>query len=172
MIDHTIRRWLVLYTRAQFENKVEEQLLREHIESYLPSQTVIKKWSDRRKSVEVPLFPGYVFIHTTEKERLGALQASGVVRCVMFNNKVAVVRDVEIENIKRLLGKGSRSSGIEVYPSLVVGTRVKIVRGPFAGIEGILTDIRGTRKFAVTVEVLRRSVLAEIPGGDVEEIVG
>ncbi len=164
-----IRRWLVLYTRSRFEKQVHQQLLNEHIESYLPSKTVVKKWSDRRKSVEEPLFPGYVFMHTTEKERLNALDTSGVVRCVMFNNKVAVVRDVEIENIKRLLGKGNI---VEVHPSLVAGTRVRIVRGLFEGIEGVLADIRGKRKFAVTLEALGRSVLTEVPGGDVEEIVG
>ena len=167
MLDPHIRRWFVLYTRARFEKTVDRQLLDEQIESYLPSQTVIKRWSDRKKKIEQPLFPGYVFIHTTEKERLSAVAASGVVRCVMFNNKVAVVRDVEIENIKRLLGKGHT---VEVHPSLPVGTRVRIVRGLLAGIEGILTDISGKRKFAVTLEALNRSVLTEISSGDVEEL--
>lgn len=148
---------------------MHQQLLHKHIEPYLPLQTIVKQWSDRKKKIEEPLFPGYIFIHATEKERLNGIETTGVVRCLMFNNKVSVVRDVEIENIKRLLGKGNI---VEVHPSLVVGSRVKIVRGPFAGIEGILTNIRGKSKFAVTVEALRRSVLIEIPRGDVEEIVG
>jgi transcription antitermination factor NusG len=164
--DIDIRRWLVLHTKPRYERKVHWQLVRDQLECYLPLHTVVRHWSDRRKKIEEPLFPGYIFIHTTERERLAALQTYGVTRCVVFNGRAAVVRDVEIQNIRRLLEK---PYVLEVYPSLVVGAKVKIVAGPFAGIEGIVTTVRGKRKFAVTVEALSRSVLVEISR---EELVG
>lgn len=166
-MDAIVRHWHVLYTRPRFEKKIYEQLLQKHIESYLPIQKIVKRWSDRKKTVEEPLFTSYVFVHTDEKERLATLQTVGVVRCVSFGGKVAIVPDIQIENLKRMLGEGKP---VEVYPTIPVGARVKIARGPLYGIEGVLADIRGSKRFALTIDVLRRSVLIDIGADSVEAL--
>jgi len=166
-MDAGVRRWYVLYTKPRFEKKVHQQLLQKQIESYLPLQKVIRRWSDRKKKVEEPLFPNYVFVHTNEKERLASLAAFGVVRCVSFAGRVAVVPDAQIESLKRMLDE---EKSVEVYPTIPIGTKVKIVRGPLCGIEGTLTDIRGVKRFAVTIDALQRSVLIEIKASDVKAI--
>ncbi len=166
-MDVSGQHWHVLYTRPRFEKKVYQQLLQKHIESYLPLQEIVKRWTDRKKTVEEPLFKSYVFVHADEKERLASLQTTGVVRCVSFGGKVAVVPDIQIESLKRMLGEGKP---VEVCPTIRVGARVKIVRGHLYGIEGVLADIRGSKRFALTIDVLRRSVLIEIGADSVEAL--
>lgn len=166
-VEQEHRRWVVLYTRPRHEKKVHDQLCRGLFECYLPLYMRVRQWSDRKKEVAEPLFPCYVFIHTTERERLAAIQTSGVVRCLMMNRKVAVVQETEIENIKRLLNEQCM---LEVHPSVVVGAKVKIVSGPLAGMEGIVTTIRGRQRFAVTIEALSRSIVVEVAGGNLVEI--
>ena len=98
-----LKRWYALYTRSRHEKKVDYQLREKGIESYLPLQRVLRKWSDRKKWVEEPLFRCYVFVHVDPANRLRALQTFGVVRFVTFSDEPAVVRDDEIENIRRIL---------------------------------------------------------------------
>jgi len=166
-VDPMSKQWIVLYTKPRFEKKAHLGLCDLSIETYLPLQRVVKLWSDRKKRVEEPLFPGYVFVKVNERERLCALEAPGIVSCVSFNKRVAIVREVEIEGIRRLLGEGCP---VEVLPRVLAGTRVKVIGGPLAGIEGVVTEVRGSSRFAVVVEVLRRSVVAEVPYECVDRI--
>jgi transcription antitermination factor NusG len=161
------RKWFVLYTKPKFEKKVYGQLLEKNIESFLPLQEVVKQWSDRKKKVEEPLFPGYVFIHSNEKERLLSLGTIGVVKCINFKGRLAVVNDFEIENIKKLLAFGKM---LEVHSSMAIGTRVKIIRGPLNGMEGLLTEVRGGKRFTISIEDLTSSISIEIPIEDLEKI--
>jgi transcription elongation factor/antiterminator RfaH len=166
-MDQNSQRWYVLYTKPRFEKKVHLQLLQKQIESYLPLHKVTRRWSDRKKKVEEALFPNYIFVHTQEKERLASLETAGVVRCVSFGGRVAVVPDSEIQSLKRML---SEDQPVQVYPIVALGTKVRITRGPLSGVEGVLTEIRGMKRFALTIEALRRSVLMEIDAGDVKAL--
>ena len=95
--------WYVLYTKPRHEFKAEAQINSLNIESYLPTNTVIKQWSDRKKKITEPLFKSYIFIHADEKERLQSLEQNAVVSAVSFKGKPARVPDVQIENLKKLL---------------------------------------------------------------------
>jgi transcription antitermination factor NusG len=163
----TEKKWFVLYTKPKYEKKVYGQLLEKKIESFLPLQEVMKQWSDRKKKVEEPLFPGYVFIHSGEKERLLSLNTVGVVRCLTFKGRLAVVNDFEIENIKKLLSYGKI---LEVHSLLGIGARVKIIQGPLSGMIGLLTEVRGGKRFTISIEDLNSSISIEIPIEDIEKI--
>jgi transcriptional antiterminator RfaH len=167
MIKKNTKYWYVLYTKPRFEKKTHLQLSAKGIESFLPLQTVLRRWSDRKKKVEVPLFTSYVFIHAHEKERLLALQSIGVINCVGFKNRPAIIQDLEIENIKKLLNSGQL---LEVIPLISVGSRVQIKKGPLSGMNGILTEIRGNNRFAVSFTEISKSISIEIPFQELEVI--
>lgn len=159
--------WYALYTRSRHEKKVDLQLRDKGIESYLPTQKILRRWSDRKKWVEEPLFRCYVFIHTNHRDRLRALQVYGAVRIVMFSGKPAVVRDEEIENIRRILREAPE---IEACTPLYVGDVVEIVYGPLAGLCGRLEEIRGERRLVVTINSIRQALRFNVDGADVRVV--
>jgi len=154
----------VLYTKPKFEKKVDLQFREMKIDSYLPLHTVIRKWSDRKKKIEAPLFPGYIFVHGSEKERLLALTANGVVKSVMFKNEPAVLRDEEIENIRRVL---KSDKVIETVSAISIGSKVKVKSGPLEGLEGKLTEVKGSKVFSLVLETINSSILVDVPQEDV-----
>jgi transcriptional antiterminator RfaH len=162
--DITSKHWLALYTKPQHEFKVAIELESVSIEHYLPTITLTKKWSDRKKKITEPLFRGYIFIHVVEKERLLAVSQKGVVKTVFFDGKPAVIPDWQIENIKKML-----SNSPEVYLSdkIEVGTKVKIVDGPFKDVVGVVTSTQEEKWLAVSVDLLRCSVLVRLSNDSV-----
>ncbi len=159
--------WYALYTRPRFEKKVEVELYRREIESYLPVQTVIRQWSDRKKKVEEPLFRSYVFVHTTSNDRIGSLQIDGVVRMVSFGGKLSIIPDDQIDTIKRFLKEGYK---FEPQDYLVKGDRVKVTHGPLMGVQGKLVEIRNARRFVITIDAIRQSIAVEIDPGLLRKI--
>ena len=156
--------WFALYTKSRHEKKVDKQLREKGIESYLPLRGVWRQWSDRRKLVEEPLFRCYVFVHTNEKQRIRALSTYGAVRFVSFNGRPAIVRDEEIEMIKRILREFPEA---EACQALEAGDLVEIVRGPLTGIIGRLEEVRGTRRLVVMIESIHQGVRFEVDRLDV-----
>lgn len=154
--------WYALYTRPRFEKKVEEQLAEREIETYLPLQTVIRQWSDRKKKIKEPLFRGYVFVHVSPFNRISSLRVDGVVRMVRFGGKPSVIPDDQIEAIKRLLEGGV---SLETCDYLQKGDLVEITQGPFAGIKGRVMEKRNKRRFVITIDAIRQSISVEIEPG-------
>lgn len=129
------KKWYVAYTKPQFEKKVHEQLGKWYgIESWCPLTKSKRKWSDRVKVLEVPLFKCYVFLKVTEKERIEALSLNGMLNYVRYLGKPAVIRDQEIEELKQFLQEYQE---IKVQ-SLEPGQSVVIRSGLFEGQEGIV----------------------------------
>jgi len=151
------RKWYVLYTRTQLQFKAEEQLKELNIDTYLPTHHVFKKWSDRKKKVLEPVFKGYIFINATEKERIYATAAPAVIKCVFFDGKPAVIQSKEMESLKSLLTTHNEELVIANY--IEIGKKVKIIRGPLEGVEGVvlISDKHGQR-LGITVELLQRTV--------------
>ncbi len=163
------RYWFALYTKPRHEFKAEQQLKGCGIEYFLPTVTRLKQWSDRKKKVKEPLFKSYIFIHANEKERLTALEQYAIVRTIYFDGKPAVIPDWQIENLRKMLEKN-----VEVFvkDALKVGTRVRIVSGPFKDIEGIVYKTTNQEQMlAVTIDLLRRSVVVQIPRDSLVEKV-
>lgn len=131
--------WFALYTESRHEKKVAEKLTKLGIEVYCPLVTQIKQWSDRKKKVEVPLIPSYVFVKLEEIERNKVFQVSGVVRYLYWLGSPAIVKEEEINLLKKWLS-GTTVSSFEVK-GIEVGEPYTIQSGPFIGQEGIVSKV-------------------------------
>src|SRR5271155_5354276 len=141
-------RWYAAYTRANHEKCAAEQLEQRVIEHFLPLYETVHNWKDRHKRMELPLFPGYIFVRIPLQERLRVLVVPGVVRLVGFDNRPAALPDVEIEALRSVLGRGLRS---EPHRYLTVGRRVRIARGALAGMEGVLIRKKSRGRLGASV---------------------
>lgn len=130
--------WSVLQVVANHEKRVARQLSVRSLEHYLPVYTERSRWSDRTVTLERPLFPGYVFIRYSPASRISFISTPGVLRLLGEDGK-AMVDGTEIDRIQRALAGGSI---LRPHRGLTVGTRVRVCRGVFDGVEGIVTELR------------------------------
>lgn len=160
-IDYTKndRFWYALYTRPRFEKKVNAELKIKRIEAFLPMHSVVRFWSDRKKKVEVPLFPSYVFVHVNLKERYHSLQTQGVLRMVSFNGVPARIPDYQIEAVRRVLQTGFVP---QPHPYLTKGDKVEIILGPLKGLTGFIMECRGKKRFIISIDKIGQSMAIEI----------
>jgi len=152
-------RWVAVYTVARHEKVVAQQLQERRIETFLPLYRSLHRWKDRKKEVELALFPSYVFVRIEASKKLPVLQVPGVVSIVTFNGELAALPEQEIDALRRGL---ENQLCAEPCPYLKVGKRVRVVRGPMAGAEGILSRKKDTYRFVISVDVLMRSVAVEV----------
>lgn len=139
--------WYVVYTKPKWEKKVAEKLTQAGIECYCPLITQIKQWSDRKKKVEVPLFNSYVFVQLLDNERNTVFAIPGVVRYLFWLGKPAIVRDEEINIIKKSLSV-SNIADVTVS-SIQVGDRIKLDSGAFSNQDAIVQEISKTHYILV-----------------------
>ena len=159
--------WYALYTNPRHEKVVAKQLKERCVENFLPLYRTWHRWKDRRKQVELALFPGYVFVRMEEQNKLHVLRIPGAVNLVSFNGKLAALPESEIEALRNAL---DNEVCAEPCPYLRVGRKVRVVRGPMAGAEGILSRKKDKYRVVISVEVLMRSVALEIDGTDLEAL--
>jgi transcription antitermination factor NusG len=157
--DSTGYSWFAVRVRSKHERIAAVHLRERGYEEFSPSYKTERRWSDRKKELDQFLFPGYVFCRFDPWDRLPVLTAPGVVDLVGFGKTPAPVPDHEIESIRRMV-----QSGLFVmpWPFLELGHRVLIERGPLAGVEGILDEVKGKCRLVVSVHLLQRSVSAEV----------
>lgn len=127
------------------------------------------RWSDRVKTVEKPLFPGYVFCGFDPHRRLPILTTPGVLHIVGFGKEPVPVDDVELEAVRATLRSGLL---VRPWPFLQVGERVVVERGPLAGVEGRISQFKGAFRLVVSISLLRRSIAAEIERGWIRPVSG
>jgi len=158
-INTSDKKWYALYTRPRHEFKAEMQLNSVSIENYLPTFTTLKKWSDRNKKVTSPLFRGYIFIHSNEKERFLALEQKAIVRTICFNGKPSAIPDWQIESLRKML---TETFDVVITDNIETGIKVKIISGPFTDVIGVVTARQEERWLAVSVELVHRSVMVRL----------
>ena len=134
--------WYVVYTKPKWEKKVAAQLQNNGIECYCPVVVQIRQWSDRKKNVEVPLFNSYVFVRLAENERNAVFDYVGVVRYLFWLGKPAIVRDDEINIIKKWLNT-SDNNDVEVA-SYHIGDSIALESGPFSTQKATIKEITNT----------------------------
>jgi transcription antitermination factor NusG len=156
--------WYAAYTHARHEKKVAQQLEERGIEHFLPVYRSVRKWKDRRKELDLVLFPGYVFVRMPVSDRLRVLQLPGVVRFVTFNGQPYALIGSDIDALRSALAHGLRA---EHHPYLNVGRRVRVVNGPLAGAQGILLRIKTNSRLVISIDAIMRSVALEVDEGDV-----
>lgn len=159
--------WYAIYTRARHEKVVAKHLRRKDVTAFLPLISQAHRWSDRRKIIQVPLFPGYIFVRisVTAESCLPVLRTPGVVGFVGTGWKGFPIPDKQIEAIQRAL---AHNAPCALFPFLRVGQRVRIRGGCLDGIEGVLVALKGDRSLVISVEPILQSVAICLRGYDVE----
>ena len=159
------QKWYAAYTSANHERSVAAQLGVRGVEHFLPTYSSVRRWKDRRVTLNLPLFPGYVFVRMAMRERAVVVQVPGVARLVGFNGGPTPLPVEEIEGLKRGLVSGMRA---EPHPFLTAGRRVRVKSGPLAGTEGILVRRKNFERFVISLELIQRAVAVELSGADLE----
>ncbi len=157
--------WYALYTCPRHEKQVAEQIKQRRISCFLPLYRSVRRWKDRRKELELALFPGYVFVHIALQDRLRVLQLAGAVRFVSFNGHPMPLPDSEMESLMHGLTSGVR---VEPHPYLTVGCRVRVRYGPLARAQGILVRRKEKFRVVLSLDLIMRSVSVEVDESDIE----
>ena len=159
--------WYALQVRTRWEGSTASILVGKGYETFLPTYESLERRRGKFKEITAPLFPGYVFCRFDALKRLPILVTPGVIAVVGRGRIPAPVDDFEIEAIQRAVSACLR---VEPWPYLEVGQLVRIEGGALAGMEGILTAFKGTRRIVLSVSLLRRSVALEIDRSEVRPI--
>jgi len=161
------KKWLAVYTKPRWEKKVDTVLVRKGIESWCPIQKVERKWSDRKKVIEDPIFKSYVFVHIADEERLQVLQTEGVLNFVHFMGKPAIIKEEEVNNVKLYLLEKDVKIHVESLRSFAENDKVIIRQGVFMDNTGTVLKA-STRKIYVRLESLEQVMIVEFPVSYVE----
>lgn len=161
-------KWNVVYTRPKSEKKVASSISKMGIESYLPTHLVIRQWSDRRKKMEVPLFPNYVFVKIEDAKRGFLYSIKELVRFVSIEKRPVIVCEKEIMAIRNVLSEDTEVSSEEYFQQ---GMKVRIRQGQFAGMEGIIIRRSGNTRLVVKIDVLMKAFSFNISSKFAEQVL-
>jgi len=157
--------WFAAYTNSHHEKRVAACFGERQIESFLPLYAETRRWKNRcEMTLELPLFPNYVFVRMDPRERVRILEVPGVLSLVGFGRMLAPLPDFEIEVLRSGLGRRK----IEPYPYLVIGERVRIKAGPMAGMEGVLIRRKNNLRVVLALDVIMQCVAVEVDAADLE----
>lgn len=162
--------WYALYVKSRHEFVTNSELNKKGIETFLPSIKKSRQWKDRRKFIDFPLFPGYLFVHIYPENDnfINVLKTRGAVKIISTEkNRPAPVPSVEIYSLKLLIESGKE---FDVYPNLKEGAWIRVAKGPLKGAEGILKKKEEQYMFLINVELLGRSVGMKIHADCIESI--
>jgi transcription antitermination factor NusG len=161
-------RWFAVYTTCRHEKRIAQHLSQREIEYYLPLYRSDRKWRDGSKvTLELPLFPGYIFVHIRRAERVSVLSVPGALAVVGgTGGEPASVPDAAIEALK----VGLQEHRIEPHPVLRVGQVARIRSGAFAGMEGVVVRKKGGFRVVLTLEQIMQSVAVEVDEDDIEPL--
>jgi len=159
--------WFALTVRARWEKGVATVLAGKGYDCWCPQYRTMRRWSDRMKEVELPLFPGYLFCSFNPYERLPLLQTPGVTGVVSFANGPEPVNAEELAAVRSVVESGLEA---QPWPYLKVGQTVQVQRGPLMGLEGILLSHKAGFRVVVSMDLLRRSVAVEVDRASVAAV--
>jgi transcription antitermination factor NusG len=156
-------RWYACYTRARHEKQVERLLSRRGIECYLPMVPRLRQWKDRRKVVEFPLFPSYLFGHFPLTDLHEVLSTPGIATVVRANGEPVAIAAEEVENVRRFASAlAEQDVELEVRPFLAEGEWVEVREGPFAGVRGVVVERRNRRRVLVGLEAIGQGLEIDV----------
>jgi len=151
--------WYALHVRSNFEHITHKLLTQKGLTSFLPCYATRRRWSDRMKVIEHPLFPGYVFCRFDPRNWLPVVRTPGVVQILGNERSFTPIEEQEMESVRRLVASGIPPMA---HVFLRIGQRVYIERGPLRGVEGILVADKGGFRLVVSLTLLQRSVAVEV----------
>ncbi len=156
------KKWYALYTKPRWEKKVNKVLDMKGVESWCPVRKVTKQWSDRKKIIEEPLFTSYIFVRIADNEKTQVLMTDGIINFVYYVGKPAVIRDEEIDIIKKYLAETQATISVQSLSSLDENTRIKVNHGVFMDTTGTVLK-GGKKKVFVKLESLEQVLIVEFP---------
>src|ERR1700722_5459695 len=159
--------WYAVSVRPKHERMVTRHLEHQGLNHFLPFYRSVRRWKDRPKELDMPLFPGYVFVNLDLRDRLGVLRAPGVVQFVTFQGQPAAVPDSEVRALESSLCAGLRP---QPHPYLRQGKKVRVKSGLLADAEGIMIRRKDGFRLVLSIELISRSVMLEVDETDVEPI--
>ena len=154
--------WYAVYTKPRAEKKVYQRMLDHGIDAFLPLVKTVRQWSDRKKTVQVPLISSYVFVNMPEQDLNKTLPIHGTVNVLKHLGKPAKVRDIEIENLKILSGT-SDNIEFENCARLIEGDIVQVDKGPFTGLIATCEKKYGNHRVVVKIDSLQSCVVVNVP---------
>ena len=164
-----VAKWYAVHTRSRHERVVVQRLQERGITTFLPVVNEVRRWSDRRKTVELPLFSCYVFVNLapTSKNRLQVLSVDSVLNFVGIRGQGTAIPDEQIHAVRTLV---EEQLPWHAYPFLKIGQRVRIRDGALNGVEGILVSRNGDDTLVISIDAIQRSLAVRIEGYDVEPV--
>ncbi len=157
--DCSIARWYVAYTKARHEKKVAAHLEMKQVEVFLPLYKTTHLWNKRRAVLNLPLFPGYVFVRTSLQDRLRVLEAPSLIQLVGSRGMPIALPDAEVEQLRACLSFGLTA---EPVPYIHSGDVVRIIHGPLEGWKGKVIRRDGETRFVLSVDLIMRSVAVRV----------
>lgn len=154
-------KWYPVYTSPRAEKKAVVALQQKNIQVYLPLQKQLHKWSDRKKWVEVPLIPSYLFVHINRSQITEVLMCKGISRFIYFSGEIATIPDTQIEQLQLLLASACDLEVVEQV--LEPGQKVTIKAGPLQGLRGELVSWHSSHRMLVRIDYITQSILVQIP---------
>jgi transcription antitermination factor NusG len=162
--------WYAVQTRARNEKVISERLQEQGLSTFLPLVTEIRRWSDRKKKVELPLFSCYVFVKlviSNNRERMSVYRTNGVFGIVSMRGEAIPIPEEQIDALRTVV---TQQVSWSAHPFLKVGQRVRIRGGSMDGVEGVLLSANGDRTLIISVDAIQRSLAVRVEGYDVEPL--
>jgi transcription antitermination factor NusG len=162
--------WYAVQTRARNEKAISERLQEQGLTTFLPLVTEIRKWSDRKKKIELPLFSCYVFVKlvpSNNDERMRVYRTNGVFRIVSMRGEAIPIPDEQIDALRTVV---TQQVPWSAHPFLKIGQRVRIRGGSLEGVEGVLLSQNEGRTLIISVDAIQRSLAVRVEGYEVEPL--
>jgi transcription antitermination factor NusG len=160
-----MKNWIAVYTKSRHEQVVVNELNKININSYCPMFKERRQWSDRKKWVNFPLFRSYVFANIELKDNIYILKTIGVNSIVKFQDKISIIPDHVIENIKNIIEGGFK---VEKGDYFIKGDEVIVTSGPLKGLDGIVLNLKGDSKIIMKIEAIQQALSVEISSGQLK----
>jgi transcriptional antiterminator RfaH len=155
------RNWYAVYTKPRAEKKLHTNLVDKNITSFLPLRKELKLWSDRKKWIEQPLLPSYIFVQVDASERFDVLNTPGAVRYISFEGRPTAIPDNQIVSLQQLISANPKNIEVD-YSFIKRGDRVEVTSGPLRGIAGEVVQLNGRFRILLRFESIQCCVHAEI----------
>ena len=169
VIDNSLHSsWFALYTKPRAEKQVFARLTELGIEAFLPLYKTIRKWSDRKKIVELPLFPSYLFVKVNKYQYLQTLKVNGALKYITFEHKAEPIPEYQINNIRILIGA---TFDFEVSSEkLNKGDEVEVIHGVLSGLKGELVKLKKKDKVIVRIDKIEQNIIIDIPAAYLKKV--
>jgi len=154
-----IKNWIVVRSKPRSEKIAYAQLKEKGIEAYLPLLKERRKWSDRKKWVEFPLFSSYLFVKIEIKNSIFVLQTNGVSSLVKFGEEIAIVQDEVINAIRLAIDGGYQLAPAEYF---IAGNAVEVIEGPMRGVKGIVVQLKGKDRLVIKIDAIQQALSIDI----------